>query len=629
MTPTDPEPSNEDAGSLPAWMSPPEKAKDADPSPTQVPPADRPAPWAQIPAEGHPGPAQPPDPFNVSRDVAWAPAMVVHETAPIDSGPLTLAPTGATAHESAPPPPRTSHRIETAPAIETGPASAPDRLAPPSERSALGFFRDNLEAFAFAILLALLLRHLSIEVFKIPTKSMEPTLFGDDSYLHPKTAGDRIAVDKTAYLFHGPRRWDVVVFRFPLDWTRNFIKRVAGLPNESVKIERGDLWTSPTPAEGQVPDYHPARKPKSVRDQLFVPIYPPSEGYTERLPASFWRDDTPAESGFAPIAAFDEFKFLGGREKQPGADVPAAVLRYGHDIYSGSRAGTDPTTRDGFLTPDVRVRGTIETTGPAEWTLEWRPGDKRVHTLTLASKGAGESYVHTTRERRALPLLREQGVTTFEFESVDGDLHVMVDGEELAVLKDEISLADAMSIESSRAGLEPQGLSMSIRGAPLVLRNVRVDHDLYYTNHVADSTNSPESGDAWRVPDDSYFMLGDNTTQSNDSRRWNAQGVKLKGGAEIWYDPSPSMDKDEEPHYPLWKTRDGLRYEVRRDVEGVVRQWTPGDLAPDSGTLGRRMPFVSRERIVGRAWFAMYADVAVWPLNTARISTSGRIRFIH
>ena len=95
-------------------------------------------------------------------------------------------------------------------------------------------------------------------MFKIPTPSMAPTLFGDDSSEHPGTPGDHILVDKCAYLLHDPERWDVVVFRYPLDWSRNFIKRVAVVAGEWFRIERGDVW-----AGASEHDLHPTRKPRN------------------------------------------------------------------------------------------------------------------------------------------------------------------------------------------------------------------------------------------------------------------------------------------------------------------------------------------------------------------------------
>jgi signal peptidase I len=53
--------------------------------------------------------------------------------------------------------------------------------------------------------------------------------------------GDRLLVDRTAYTFHGPRRWEVIVFRSPEDGGQLCVKRVAGLPGEIVSIAGGEL----------------------------------------------------------------------------------------------------------------------------------------------------------------------------------------------------------------------------------------------------------------------------------------------------------------------------------------------------------------------------------------------------
>ena len=578
----------------------------ADAGPDETKPAPRPA-WAE-PLFVRDASSEPVGPGRSAAE--FPPAPWTTASASTSAIPFPPAPASASSPQSPRAPPSSCSPVSRGKVVFADDVAA---------RSGLGWFRDNLEAFAFAILLALLLRHLCVEVFKIPTSSMEPTLFGDHSSRHPKTAGDRIIVEKTAYVFHGPERWDVAVFRFPLDWTRNFIKRVAGLPGESLRIVRGDLWVAKTPSDDRPPTYHPARKPKRVRDQLYASLYPPRTSDASRLPSWYWRDETVGGSGWKPLASFAEFAFAGDVEARVGVPVPAAILAYGYLIRDTSETSSDPSTSDGFATPDIRVRGTITTHGPADVLLEWHPGDGRVHAMRLATAGRGASLASTARGNRALPALPETGATAFEFESVDGDLRVAIDGEEVAVLPDEITLEKA---ELAAEPSDPQRLTFSVRGSPLELRDVTVAHDLYYT-----SEGRPETGDAWRIPDDAYFMLGDNTRNSNDSRRWSASGVRLADGREIWFDPSPSAD--EEPRYPRYETIDGVSYEERRDTEGVVRRWAPGDLMPGSGSLSRRMPFVERERIVGRAWFAMYADVDAWPLKIPKITTSGRIRFIH
>ena len=77
-------------------------------------------------------------------------------------------------------------------------------------------------------------------------------------YLHdyPPFTGDRIIVEKLAYDFVEPARWDVVVFKYPEDARVNYIKRLVGLPGETVSIAGGDIWTDRGTADHVI-----ARKP--------------------------------------------------------------------------------------------------------------------------------------------------------------------------------------------------------------------------------------------------------------------------------------------------------------------------------------------------------------------------------
>jgi signal peptidase I len=99
-------------------------------------------------------------------------------------------------------------------------------------------FREYAEAIVMALLLALFIRTFIVQAFKIPSGSMIPTL----------QIGDHILVNKLAYgvrvplwghylvEFKKPQRGDVVVFIFPEDRTKDFIKRVIGLPGDTVEI---------------------------------------------------------------------------------------------------------------------------------------------------------------------------------------------------------------------------------------------------------------------------------------------------------------------------------------------------------------------------------------------------------
>jgi signal peptidase I len=99
-------------------------------------------------------------------------------------------------------------------------------------------FREYLESIVVAILLALFIRTFIVQAFKIPTGSMEKNLLIGDHLLvnkllySPSLGGweDRLLAKREIH------RGDVVVFKFPEDPARDFIKRVVGLPGESVAI---------------------------------------------------------------------------------------------------------------------------------------------------------------------------------------------------------------------------------------------------------------------------------------------------------------------------------------------------------------------------------------------------------
>ena len=101
-------------------------------------------------------------------------------------------------------------------------------------------WRENLESFVWAAALALLIRTFIMAPFKIPSGSMHPTLI----------EGDRILVNKFLHHFKEPQRGDIVVFRFPDDTRRPFIKRLIGLGGDRVEIRDGHLLVNGEPLHG-------------------------------------------------------------------------------------------------------------------------------------------------------------------------------------------------------------------------------------------------------------------------------------------------------------------------------------------------------------------------------------------
>ncbi len=94
-----------------------------------------------------------------------------------------------------------------------------------------GLIREYAESLLIAAVLALIIRTFIVTPFKIPTGSMQPTLM----------PGDKIFVNRFIYRFQPPQRADVVVFRYPEDPRRDFIKRLVAFPGERVEIVEGNL----------------------------------------------------------------------------------------------------------------------------------------------------------------------------------------------------------------------------------------------------------------------------------------------------------------------------------------------------------------------------------------------------
>ena len=99
-------------------------------------------------------------------------------------------------------------------------------------------FREYAEAAVIAVLLALFIRTFVVQAFKIPSGSMEPTLqIGDHILVNKFIYGIKIPFVQTTLVPIGePDRDDVIVFIYPVDKEKDFIKRVIGLPGDAVEI---------------------------------------------------------------------------------------------------------------------------------------------------------------------------------------------------------------------------------------------------------------------------------------------------------------------------------------------------------------------------------------------------------
>ena len=91
-----------------------------------------------------------------------------------------------------------------------------------------------IKPLIIAAVLAVGIRTYFVGPYKIPTGSMIPTLM----------IGDRIFVDKITYRFREPHRGEIIVFRYPLDRKKDFVKRLVGFGGESLEIRDGQLYVN-------------------------------------------------------------------------------------------------------------------------------------------------------------------------------------------------------------------------------------------------------------------------------------------------------------------------------------------------------------------------------------------------
>ncbi len=110
-------------------------------------------------------------------------------------------------------------------------------------RWSLGWFFEWLRVFPIAIALFLLLRAMLVEAYKIPSGSMEGTLLVGDFLLVNKLVYGATIPLTSARLpaVRVPRRGDVVVFEWPSDPSKNFVKRLVALPGDTVSMRQGVL----------------------------------------------------------------------------------------------------------------------------------------------------------------------------------------------------------------------------------------------------------------------------------------------------------------------------------------------------------------------------------------------------
>lgn len=108
---------------------------------------------------------------------------------------------------------------------------AKEETSEPAPKMALAFLFELIQVAAVSLAIIIPVRYFLIQPFYVKGASMEPNFF-DHEYL---------IIDELSYRFRSPMRGDIVVFRYPNDPKQFFIKRVIGLPGETVEVAGGQV----------------------------------------------------------------------------------------------------------------------------------------------------------------------------------------------------------------------------------------------------------------------------------------------------------------------------------------------------------------------------------------------------
>jgi signal peptidase I len=414
-------------------------------------------------------------------------------------------------------------------------AAQPAPVVPPSDRrpDSMGqWTKENLEAIIVAFIMALVIRCFCIEVFKIPSSSMEPTLLGDVSSAHSldscpfevehqwSNGGDRIMVTKYYFAFSSIERYDVVVFKFPLNQSKNFIKRVVGLPDEELMIHRGNIFVK---RNGES-EFRVARRTLRTQDSIWITVDP-------------------------------KVDYLSSRENFGSPESKWKVLSPTGD---GKKGDFTIDNRELVTLEKEKVRG-------IRFERRDRIDDGHDHTLDIADlQLAFDFELTSTHGALFAEIANEYG----RFEAIlstdaVSELHGVIPGrEEHAPLKDLKLVVDkryhlALSVHDGSAVVRvndevvghwdffdlrkdekitdsPDRLvAFGARDITFKVRNLTVGRDVYYKGKLDHDGRHIVEDEPVKIPPGSYIMMGDNVENSHDARSWSARTFLLTDGREI------------------------------------------------------------------------------------------------
>ena len=348
----------------------------------------------------------------------------------------------------------------------------------------------------------------------------------------PVLKGDRIFVLKCLYQFAEPKRWDVIVFKNPLNPQENYIKRLVGLPGEAVEIADGDVYIND----------RIARKPRRVQEELWMCVYnndyQPVNPRAGNFNSGVWRQ---------PFVNADDSSW-----KQRVQDGPTVFSLDGkadevHTLIYDTRTGNDfkatyayddaldhpamPICSDLMVRFDVQAADSSATAGVAlsKYGVEYRGwvdfnGAMRIEKIL--ADGQAEELAS-----RAIEIDPGEGAQPMRFANADHVLVLEFGDERL-----EHDLGQRRDDAGARRAIMP--VVKVLASGSLKLWHLAIFRDMHYINFSINIRRGrrkvpirrADEGRPFTLNDDEFFVLGDNTPASLDCRWWDKPGSANGGG---------------------------------------------------------------------------------------------------
>ncbi len=319
----------------------------------------------------------------------------------------------------------------------------------------------------------------------------------------PVERGDRLWIDRTVFARRKPRRWEVVVLRQPDDGRQLCIKRVVGLPGETVRLSAGDVWVN-----GKVV-VKPIEKQLAMRQLISQASQ--SHGRWKSETAGSWRfsermwQHTPVTG-----EAFDWLSYT-SQDQQPITDNVS---------YNAGVSRRLNRVRDFMLTGRIRAAGAGQVVfhlsdGAQLFRLTIHPSTGEV---TLSEQG--QPLLTKTLSTATCQRLSQQSISLV-LSNFDRQI--------LLVLDDQVELRCLLDEQSSLAGTA-RPVAIGVHDLDISLAELTLSREVHYsTAPLGAWLKEPEA--SILLGAGQYFVLGDNPPISIDSRFWGpVPGRLLLGG---------------------------------------------------------------------------------------------------